>query len=287
MRQRFYRFAGQAVVRRASVRTILYGLAQQKQSRHRQPMTDYDTQALDELRRWQHEMQRGPGLWNRATSGVQRKINSYIPEKVHASVTAVIKQMTRAVLGGSNITASAPLLEGSFEERETRVRATVDRYRKTAAVEGGITGAGGFLLGLADFPLLLSIKLKMLFEIAALYGFSGEDYRERLYLLHIFQLAFSSDAHRADVYRQMQRWHEQSATLPSSIDDFDWRKFQQEYRDYIDLAKLAQLLPIIGAPVGVIVNNSLLKKLGVTAMNAYRMRWFERPALTDASSAQP
>lgn len=245
-------------------------------------MSAYDTQALEELRRWQYDMQRGPGLWNRATSGVQRKINSYIPEKVHASVTAVIKQMTRAVLNGSNFTASTPLTEGSLEEREARVRATVDRYRKTAAVEGGITGAGGFLLGLADFPLLLSIKLKLLFEIAALYGFSGEDYRERLYLLHIFQLSFSSDAHRADVYQRMQRWHEQSSHMPSSIDDFDWRKFQQEYRDYIDLAKLAQLLPVIGAPVGVIVNNSLLKKLGLTAMNAYRMRWFERPALTES-----
>lgn len=240
----------------------------------------YDTQALDELRHWQYEMQRPPGLWNRATSGVQRKINSYIPEKVHTSITAVIKQMTRAVLGGSNFTASSPLLEGSLEDREARVRATVDRYRKTAAVEGGITGAGGFLLGLADFPLLLSIKLKMLFEIAALYGFSGEDYRERLYLLYVFQLAFSSDQHRADVYRHMQRWYEQSSHLPESLDEFDWRRFQQEYRDYIDLAKLAQLLPVIGAPVGVIVNNRLLKKLGVTAMNAYRMRWFERPALT-------
>lgn len=247
-------------------------------------MSAYDTQALEELRLWQHEMQRGPGLWNRATSGVQRKINSYIPEKVHASVTAVIKQMTQAVLSGSNFTASLPLLEGSLEDREARVRAAVDRYRKTAAVEGGITGAGGFLLGLADFPLLLSIKLKLLFEIAALYGFSGEDYRERLYLLHVFQLAFSSDAHRADVYQKMQRWHEQSVNMPQSLDGFDWRKFQQEYRDYIDLAKLAQLLPIIGAPVGVIVNNRLLKKLGVTAVNAYRMRWFERPALTDSTS---
>jgi len=246
-------------------------------------MTAYDTQALEELRRWQQEMQRAPGLWNRVTSGVQRKINSYIPEKVHASVTAVIKQMTRTVLSGSNFTASAPLLEGSLENREMRVRATVDRYRKAAAIEGGVTGAGGFLLGLADFPLLLSIKLKMLFEIAALYGYSGDDYRERLFLLHIFQLAFSSDMHRADVYRKMQHWHEQAAALPGSAEELDWRKFQQEYRDYIDLAKLAQLLPIIGAPVGVVVNNSLLKKLGLTAMNAYRMRWFERPALPDAS----
>ena len=246
-------------------------------------MSAYDSQALEELRHWQHEMQRAPGLWNRATSGVQRKLNSYIPEKIHASLTAVIKQMTGAVLSGSNFTASPPLLDGSLEEREARVRATVDRYRKTAAVEGGITGAGGFLLGLADFPLLLSIKLKLLFEIAALYGFSGEDYRERLYLLHIFQLAFSSEAHRADVYQKMQRWHEQSSHLPNALEDFDWRKFQQEYRDYIDLAKLAQLLPVIGAPVGVIVNNRLLRKLGLTAMNAYRMRWFERPRLTDST----
>lgn len=243
-------------------------------------MSAYDTQALEELRHWQVEMQREPGLWNRATSGVQRTINSYISEKIHASLTAVVKQMTTAVLSGSNFIASPPLLEGTLQEREARVRATVDRYRKTAAVEGGITGWGGFLMGLADFPLLLSIKLKLLFEIAALYGLSGEDYRERLYLLYIFQLAFSSDAHRADVYRKMQDWHEQSSHLPHSLDDFDWRTFQQEYRDYIDLAKLAQLVPIIGAPVGVIVNNRLLRKLGLTATNAYRMRWFERPRLT-------
>jgi hypothetical protein len=35
---------------------------------------------------------------------------------------------------------------------------------------------------------------------------------------------------------------------------------------------MAQLLPVIGAPVGVIVNYRLIKKLGITAMNAYRMR---------------
>jgi hypothetical protein len=35
---------------------------------------------------------------------------------------------------------------------------------------------------------------------------------------------------------------------------------------------MAQLIPGIGAPVGIVVNNSLIKKLGLTAMNAYRMR---------------
>ena len=247
-------------------------------------MSDFEARALDELHRWQQHMQRPPGLWNRATRGVQRKINSYIPERVHAGVTVVIEQMVRAVLGGSAFTASPPLLEGCLEDREKLVQDKIDRYRKTAAVEGGVTGAGGFLLALSDFPLLLTIKFKLLFEIAALYGFSGGEFRERLYMLYVFQLAFSSDAHRADVYQRLQRWEEQCTQLPDSLDGFDWRRFQQEYRDYIDLAKLAQMLPLIGAPVGVVVNNSLVKKLGVTAINAYRMRWFAR---LDADTKNP
>jgi hypothetical protein len=39
---------------------------------------------------------------------------------------------------------------------------------------------------------------------------------------------------------------------PYDVDQFDWRSFQQEYRDYIDLAKMAQLIPVIGAVVGAI-----------------------------------
>ena len=139
-------------------------------------------------------------------------------------------------------------------------------------MEGGITGAGGILLGLADFPVLIGIKLKLLFDIASLYGFDVNDYKERVYLLHIFELSFSSHAHRKTIYLKMTDWENKKQQLPDDINQFDWRNFQQEYRDYIDLAKMAQLIPIIGAPVGIVVNYGLLKKLGTTAKNAYRMR---------------
>ena len=66
-------------------------------------------------------------------------------------------------------------------------------------MEGAATGAGGILLGLADFPLLIAIKIKLLFEIASLYGHSVNDYKERVFLLHIFELAFSSAKHRRNV----------------------------------------------------------------------------------------
>jgi len=234
-----------------------------------------DDTILRELHAWQKQMQKRPSLLNKAAKRMQTKINNLIPEKAHRAITAVIKKMVQVVLFGSRHTTAKPLQNASLPVREIKVLEKINQYRKTAAVEGGITGAGGFLMGLADFPLLLGIKIKLLFDIAHLYGYSTDTYKERIYLLHIFQLAFSSQEHRRDVYLKMQQWDQQYPDIASKPDDFDWRTFQQEYRDYIDLAKMAQLIPIIGAPVGVVVNYRLVKKLGITAMNAYRMRWFE------------
>jgi hypothetical protein len=235
-------------------------------------MNEYKRLALADMRSWQKEMQRKPSIFNRISKRAQDKVNSWIPEKVHRAVTTAIKQMIRGVLFGAKYTTADPVRNLELEVREARVEERIKFYRTTAAVEGGITGAGGLLLGLADFPLLLGIKIKLLFDIASLYGFDLDDYKERVYLLHIFELAFSSQQHRKTIYLKMVNWDEKSAGLPADIHQFDWRSFQQEYRDYIDLAKMAQLIPVIGAPVGVLVNYRLIRKLGNTAMNAYRMR---------------
>jgi uncharacterized protein (DUF697 family) len=235
-------------------------------------MQVYELQALRELQSWQKKMSKKPNLLNRLSKKIQVKLNSYIPDKIHQAITATIKQMVRGVLFGSTYTTKEPASHSSLEVIEAVVKEKISFYKKTAATEGGITGAGGILLGLADFPILLGIKLKLLFDIAAAYGFSVKDYKERLFILHIFQLAFSSQQHRKDVFEQITNWKEKSQSIPEDIHAFDWLGFQQEYRDYIDLAKLAQLIPGIGAVVGVVVNYRLISQLGETAMNAYRMR---------------
>ena len=246
-------------------------------------MTEYELNAIRELTIWQRVMVNKPSYLNRLAKKLQVKINSYIPEKVHGAITVAIKQMFRVVLFGSKITTADARAEGSLEIREAIVLEKIKFYKHTAAAEGGITGAGGILLGLADFPLLLGIKIKLLFEIASVYGFDLNDYRERVYLLFIFQLAFSSHENRKDVYLKMEDWSTFSRQLPDDIHQFDWRTFQQEYRDYIDLAKMAQLIPVIGAPVGAVVNYRLITKLGKTAMNAYRMRWHKSRLISAAS----
>ena len=239
-------------------------------------MTLYEENILPELAHWQRRMKRKPSFTGRLAKRLQVRINRVIPEKIHRALTTAIKQMTRAVCFGAEYSTPVPsLADQSLQNRELKIKERIKFYRNTAAAEGAITGAGGILLGLADFPIWLGLKMKMLFEIAAWYGFDGSNYKERIYLLHIFELTFSSQAHRNKVYAIIENWQTYQHKMPSDINDFDWRSFQQEYRDYIDVAKLLQLIPGIGAPVGALVNHQLTNKLGDTAMNAYRMRWFE------------
>jgi hypothetical protein len=242
-------------------------------------MPSYEETVAKELRLWQRQMLKKPSAANRLAKATQKWINDLIPEKIHEVITTTIKQMTRGVLFGAEFITPQPIPADSLEERETAVQTRINFYTTAGAAEGGVAGAGGILLAIADFPLLLSIKIKLLFDIAAQYGYPIADYRERLYILHIFQLAFSSQERRKEVYLQMVNWDEKSKQFPEDIHAFDWRIFQQEYRDYIDLAKMAQLIPGIGAAVGVVVNYRLINKLGKTAMNAYRMRWMEEQKL--------
>jgi hypothetical protein len=234
---------------------------------------DYEDQIRTELERWKIKMTKEPSFFNDLSKRLQTRVNKVIPESIHKAITEAIKQMTKAILFGAGLTYPDMPQGISLQVREQLVRERINFYRNAAAAEGIATGAGGLLLGLADFPIWLTLKMKMLFEIASLYGLDVRDIKERVYILHIFQLTFSSQQHRKSVFEMMQDWEDYSSKLPADMKEFDWRNFQQEYRDYIDLAKLLQLVPGIGAAVGGLVNHWLTEKLGINAINAYRMRW--------------
>lgn len=232
-------------------------------------MNEYELKVYEELAAWKQKITKRSGFVTRMSKKAQGKINGIIPEKIHTVMTESIKGMVKATLFGSQLTSSKKQpLELPLAERDELARKKISFYQKTAVIEGAGTGAGGILVGLADFPLLLTIKIKSLFELAAVYGFDTKEYSERLFILHVFKLAFSSDETRNETFEIIENWEHKR----EQIEELDWKRFQQEYRDYIDLAKMLQLVPGIGAFVGAYANNNLLKHLGETAMNAYRLR---------------
>ncbi len=231
-----------------------------------------ETTVRNEVAVWRGKVLRPPGLWDKATRGTQDRINKVIPEKVHAVITSGVEAMTKGILFGSDLIQTRPMAEGSLAARELRARAMIRTYRNTASVEGGVAGAGGFVLAAADFPALMAIKVKMLGDVVGAYGWGGDTVRERLFLLHIFHLAFASAKRRPEALAELERWIA-GVDQPEAITEYDWRRFQIEYRDYIDLAKLAQMIPVVGAPIGAVVNWRLVERLGETAVMACRMRW--------------
>jgi hypothetical protein len=237
-------------------------------------LNDYELKAYEEVLTWKRKLNKRSSLLARASKKAQTKVNQLIPDRVHQFLTESIKNMVKATLAGSNYTTKKQQGTGlSLAEKDQELHKKLSAYKRTAAVEGAGTGAGGILLGMADFPLLLSIKMKFLFEAASVYGYDPSRYEERLFILYVFQLAFSSDDHRKQTLDLIENWESRKAELS----ELDWQQFQQEYRDYIDFAKMLQLMPGIGAVVGAYANYNLLDQLGETAMNAYRIRILKTP----------
>lgn len=229
-------------------------------------------------------MQKPPSLTDKGTKNFQTRLNRMIPEKLHQLITDTIKNLTKGVLFGAGFTTNIPTINSDLIDIESEVETRIDFYRSSAATEGAITGFGGFVSGLADFPLWMALKMKMLFEIAENYGHDTNDLNERVFMLRVFEITFSSQANRNKVIKTLLNWKVEKENLPADINDFDWRTFQLEYRDHLDIAKLMQLIPGLGAFVGAYVNHKYTKRLGEFAMNAYRMRRFDQTSLSQKSN---
>jgi uncharacterized protein (DUF697 family) len=235
----------------------------------------YEEIAFAEMSSWLAKNHKRPSILNLITKGTQKTINQIIPQKVHRVITFAIENMIKGLLFGTKYITPKPMEGLKLKEREEKVDRIIKFYKNTASAEGAITGAGGILMGFADFPAFLSIKIKMLCEIAAAYGIDVKSFQERLFMLYFFKLAFSSQESRNETVKVIEDWDAHTALLPMDEADFDWMEFQLEYRDYMDLAKLAQLIPVIGAGVGAVANYQLSALLGETAKQCYRVRYFK------------
>ncbi|MEF9952904.1 MAG: EcsC family protein [Clostridium sp.] len=233
---------------------------------------NYEKKLLEEINAWKRDMEKDPKLTSILSKKIQSKINSIIPKEAHEIITSALKNMTKVLLKGSEIVSGKPYTSLTIRERDYLFDEKMESYRKAATISGVSIGAGGLMIGLADLPILLSIKIKFLYDTALIYGYDIKDFKERLFILYVFMLAFSCDEKRAEVYKVVKKFDKIKDSLPNSYEEFDWRSFQQEYRDYIDLAKLLQFLPIVGALFGGVANYRLLNRLSYVSKNAYRYR---------------
>ncbi len=115
---------------------------------------------------------------------MQDAINLKMPKLYHAAATQCVKMTAEAIMYGidmSNQLIVKEIRSFSLEEADQKAVDMFRRYRRMALAEGIGTGAGGFVAGAMDFPLFLSLKLKALFDVAHLYGFSTATLHDRFF----------------------------------------------------------------------------------------------------------
>ncbi len=237
---------------------------------------NYEQRVLSEVAAWERRLFKPPGWLERTSKTIGTRINGLIPPKVHDVITATIKSIVRTALFGAEYTPGRPVQrEHSLELADTEAKRVLSLYQKIATAEGAGTGAGGILLNVVDFPALIAIKMKYLFELAHVYGYDTKHFAERVFILKVFQLAFSGAGQRAKLLDSIKQWDFEKNRWSSDADyarNMDWETVQKEYRDAIDFRKMLQMVPGIGAVAGAWANYTILEELGETAANAYRIR---------------
>lgn len=237
---------------------------------------NYEHKIQREVASWERKMFRPPGWLEKTSKTIGNRINHLIPPKVHSIITSTIRSIVHTALYGAEYTPSRPVQRSlGLESADHEAKELFALYQKIAVAEGAGTGAGGIMFSMVDFPALIAIKMKFLFELAHVYGYDSKRLSERVFILKVFQMTFSGPDNRAMLLHSIKNWHIEKEQWLSDAEysrNMDWELFQIEYRDAIDFRKMMQMVPGIGAIAGAWANYSILEELREFAMNAYRLR---------------
>ncbi|WP_438496055.1 EcsC family protein [Paenibacillus sp. IHBB 3054] len=237
---------------------------------------NYEHKVQREVANWEQKMFKPPGWLEKTSKTIGNRINHLIPPKVHNIITTTIRSIVRTALFGAEYTPRRPVQSTlGLESADKEAKELFALYQKIAVAEGAGTGAGGIMLSMVDFPALIAIKMKFLFELAHVYGYDTKHFSERVFILKVFQMTFSGPENRARLLYSITHWHIEKEQWVSDAEysrNMDWETFQIEYRDAIDFRKMLQMVPGIGAVAGALANYTILEELREFAMNAYRLR---------------
>ena len=131
------------------------------------------------------------------------------------------------------------------------------KYKGLALTEGAATGATGLPGLIADIPILITLNLRAISEYATYYGLDMASQRERLFAMHVLDLASSpSDVTKIGVMARLARIAQDAARKKAWKDlekSASVKAIQQVAKALgrrLTKAKLAQAVPIMGAAVG-------------------------------------
>jgi hypothetical protein len=162
-------------------------------------------------------------------------------------------------------------IAGPGNSPDELARIAYKKHVRLARLEGGALGVGGVITAAPDLVALLWIQSRMVFYIAAAYGYDPKHPMrpaEYLALQGLYETPAEAREALDGVGKRMAQ-----AMVEKAISKRDTDALHLKLARYIAkrMARryAGRLIPFIGAPIGAIQNGSVTKQLGQRALGYY------------------
>jgi hypothetical protein len=162
-------------------------------------------------------------------------------------------------------------IAGAGHTPDELARVAFKKHVRLARLEGGALGVGGVITAAPDLVALLWIQSRMVFYIAAAYGYDPRHPMRPAELLAL-QGLYETPAearkaldgvgkHMAQAMVERALSNRQTDALRLKLAKYIAKRMARRYA--------GRLIPFIGAPIGAIQNGSVTKQLGEQALKYY------------------
>ena len=255
-------------------------------------MTDSREWLINELKvveEWEKD-QSDLWFWEKLGRLPFKLLDKWTPEFVQKKIGILLDELGQYIQNGGRYLSSVSKIPSYYPDLDVKtldnvkvlpiltMDAAVEKIttnrRKIATLQGASTGIGGVFTLTIDIPLLLSLQLKTLQDIAICYGYDPSDKKERLFVVKCLQFVSSDIVGKQAILAQL-----------SQVDDPDdiskrevlselqgWREVVFSYRDQLGWKKMFQMIPIAGLVFGAFVNRSAVSDVAEAGKMLYRKR---------------
>ena len=255
-------------------------------------MTDSREWLVNELKiveEWEKD-QSDLWFWEKLGRLPFKLLDKWTPEFVQKKIGILLDELGQYIQNGGRYLSSVSKIPSYYPDLDVKtldnvkvlpiltMDAAVEKIttnrRKIATLQGASTGIGGVFTLTIDIPLLLSLQLKTLQDIAICYGYDPSDKKERLFVVKCLQFVSSDIVGKQAILAQLSQFDDPDDISKREVlsELQGWREVVFSYRDQLGWKKMFQMIPIAGLVFGAFINRSAVSDIAEAGKMLYRKR---------------
>ena len=238
-------------------------------------LTPHETRVVQEITEWKATP---PGLYTTVTSKLAKPfawaMQHVIPEAAARKAIEIAYATSdwlanpQEILTKGGVHALQELQHKSLELSDSLADQVSHGSQTLAAVDGAVTGAGGFLLAAADVGSLAVLALRAIHRTGHCYGYALDQPNDRSWVLGVMLVAGTkSSTERLELLGQL--YNVNTWVLSET---FEAIAMEQIGRELIAIASL-DVIPGIGAAIGSGTNLYFIRQVLKAARCVFQERW--------------